>query len=624
MLQSIRSGAQTKGFRVIIFLIVLSFAGFGIEQVLFSGQGTSVAEVNGTEITPQELQVAIDTQKRQLIQIFGDGIDPSMLEDDRLRPRALEELIERTVLLQAANANTMVASSRAIGQIVAGIEAFQLDGQFNPDQYKVVLANAGYTPERFRREQAQQLILMQVQQGVLDTEFVTQRELTAAAEAAAEERDVRYLIIDRASLVDPSAIAEVAVQQAYDQEPDRWVTEESVLADYILLAQQDFLQPVDEDALAEQFEAVKSEYTVLEQARISHILLIQGDDETSEDYARRIDDVAAKIASGDDFAELAATLSDDIGSASLGGELGFTDGTVFPEEMEAAITDLDVGAVSAPVETDAGIHFIRVEERIAGETPDYDALRAELAESMQAAEAQQLLLVTVDELREISFNAGDLQQPGEVLGVDVRRSEPVTRSAGTGIFAEPTVREALFSDEVYGAGNNSAVVELSDNRFAVVRVAEREEPRILPLSEVEPVIRAELEVNAARAAEAALLESLRSRRLSGERLEEIANADGYEWRVELGARRSGGLLPAAVQELAFRMQVAEEPGLMSVPLSDAELAVVELAAVERGTLDNLSPPEREMLTGQLSDLQGQLSLLEYRSALRSNADVITR
>ena len=624
MLQSIRSGAQTKGFRVIIFLIVLSFAGFGIEQVLFSGAGTSVAEVNGTEITPQELQVAIDTQKRQLIQIFGDGIDPSMLEDDRLRPRALEELIERTVLLQAANANTMVASSRAVGQIVAGIEAFQLDGQFNPDQYKVVLANAGYTPERFRREQAQQLILMQLQQGVLDTEFVTQTELTAAAEAAAEERDVRYLIIDRTALLDPSAITEVAIQQAYDQEPDRWVTEETVRADYILLAQQDFLQPVDEEALAEQFETVKSEYTVAEQARISHILLIQGDDESGEDYARRIDDVAAKIANGEDFAELAAALSDDVGSASLGGGLGFTDGTAFPEAMEEAITDLDVGAVSAPVETDAGIHFIRVEERIAGETPDYDSLRAELTESMQASEAQRLLLVTVDELREISFNAGDLQQPGEVLGLEVRRSEPVARSSGTGIFTEPSVREALFSDEVYGAGNNSAVVELSDNRFAVVRVAERAEPRILPLTEVAPVIRAELEVNAARAAEEALLESLRSRRVAGERLEEIANTEGYEWRVELGARRSGGLLPAAVQDLAFRMQVAEEPELMSVPLSDAELAVVELAAVERGTLDSLSSPEREMLAGQLSDLQGQLSLLEYRSALRSNADVITR
>lgn len=47
MLQSIRSGAQSTGFRVIIFLIILSFAGFGLEQVLFGGTGTSVAEVNG-------------------------------------------------------------------------------------------------------------------------------------------------------------------------------------------------------------------------------------------------------------------------------------------------------------------------------------------------------------------------------------------------------------------------------------------------------------------------------------------------------------------------------------------------------------------------------------------------
>ena len=126
MLQSIRSGAQSTGFRVIIFLIILSFAGFGLEQVLFGGTGTSVAEVNGTEITPQELQVAIENQKRQLMQIFGDDIDPAILDDDRIRPQALEELIERTLLLQAANNNAMVASDRTVGQIVASVEAFKV------------------------------------------------------------------------------------------------------------------------------------------------------------------------------------------------------------------------------------------------------------------------------------------------------------------------------------------------------------------------------------------------------------------------------------------------------------------------------------------------------------------
>ena len=105
MMQSIRAGSKSTGFKIVIFLIILSFAGFGLEQVIFGNSGTSVAEVNGTEITPQELQVAIEAQKRQLMQIFGDNIDPEMLDDDRIRPRALDEMIERTILLQAATEN---------------------------------------------------------------------------------------------------------------------------------------------------------------------------------------------------------------------------------------------------------------------------------------------------------------------------------------------------------------------------------------------------------------------------------------------------------------------------------------------------------------------------------------
>ena len=160
MMQSLRSGAQSTGARVLVLLIVLSFAGFGLESVLFGGSGTSVAEVNGVEITPQELQIAVENQKRQLMQIFGEDIDPAMLDDDRISPRALEGLIERNLLLQEAEGQSLAASSKTIGELVASVDAFFVDGQFDADQYNVTLANAGYTPERFRREQAQQIVLI--------------------------------------------------------------------------------------------------------------------------------------------------------------------------------------------------------------------------------------------------------------------------------------------------------------------------------------------------------------------------------------------------------------------------------------------------------------------------------
>ena len=624
MMQSIRAGTKNTGFRVMIFLIILSFAGFGLEQVIFGNSGTSVAEVNGTEITPQELQVAIEAQKRQLMQIFGDNIDPEMLDDDRIRPRALDEMIERTILLQAATENAMVASSRAIGEIVGSIEAFKVDGAFSADQYKVVLANAGYSAERFRREQAQQIILSQLQQGVLASDFVTKTELVAAAEATAEERDVRYLIVPSDELRSSAEVSEDAVRQVYDRDPSVWTSEETVVADYIVISRDDFLSPVDPAALEEQFESVREEYTVAEQTLIAHILLIQGDDETVESYTRRIDDTASRIAAGEDFADLAAELSDDVGSATLGGELGFTDGTVFPEAMEMAVSELGVGEVSAGVETDAGTHFIRIQERVAGETPDYGRLKDELAKSMQEAEAEQTLLVTVDELRDLSFNAADLRQPADALSLSVAQSLPVSLSSGDGVFAERSVRETLFSEEVYEAGNNSAILELSGNRFVVVRVAEKRPAEILPFSKVARTIRSNLETSAEVAAKLALVESLRSRRDAGERLEEIAKAEDYEWRVELGARRIGSLLPAEVVTLAFSMKQGVGASLDSTNLVNGDLAIVELASVEPGRLDNLSSGEQDVMSTQLAQLQGQLSMLEYRTALRSNADIVTR
>ena len=159
MLQSMRQSTQSTAAKVIIGLIVLSFAAFGLETLLPGGAGTSVAEVNGEEITPFALQEAVTQQKRQLISVLGDDIDPALLDDDRLQPRALESLIQRALLLQKTAELNLVASEAQVGKSITSIEAFQLNGVFSPDAYRSVLANAGFTPERFRRSQAEDIVL---------------------------------------------------------------------------------------------------------------------------------------------------------------------------------------------------------------------------------------------------------------------------------------------------------------------------------------------------------------------------------------------------------------------------------------------------------------------------------
>ncbi len=625
MLQSMRQGAQSATAKVIIGLIVLSFAAFGLETLLPGGTGTSVAEVNGEEITPFALQEAVTQQKRQLVSILGEDIDPAMLDDERLQPRALESLIQRALLLQKALELNLVASDAQIGKSITAIDAFQLNGSFSPEAYKSVLANAGYTPERFRRLQAEDILLTQLQTGVSESEFVTQQELSAMADLIAEERDVRYLVIPEGTLVADGALSENALRTYYDTHQSDFLNPEQVVVDYILITPDEFRERASEEVVRQQFESVRDEYTVTTQSRVSHILLIPGEEESEADFARRVSEVSERLDLAEDFAVIAQTFSDDIGSASLGGELGFTDGTAFPEEMEAAIASLQApGEISAAVVTDAGTHFIRLEERIAGETVSYDDVKDELRDSIESAEAERALLVAVEELRDLVFNAPDLNGPAEAIGGTVERSAAFSREFGTGLFADSALREIAFSDDVFQEGNNSEVVELSGKRFAVVRINEVKAAQTAPFSEVEAQItdrlRAELEASALTELQVRAEQSL----AEGASFEEIAASLGLEWRVELATTRLASQLPRPVLEAAFAMPAGKRTELRAVVVPGDGHAIIQLARVTPGSVDSLTQSEAESLIARRGAEQQRLSFGEYVKYQRDTADIVIR
>lgn len=625
MLQSMRQGAQSTAAKIIIGLIVLSFAAFGLETLLPGGAGSSVADVNGEEISPFALQEAVTQQKRQLVSILGDNIDPAMLDDDRLQPRALESLIQRTLLLQKSVALNLIASEAQVGKSITAMEAFQLNGAFSPDAYRSVLANAGYTPERFRRAQAEDIVLTQLQTAISETEFITPNELSAAANVIAEERDVRYLVVSDADLVPPDAVSDEGLQQYYEDNQATFFNPEQLIADYILLEASSFAVTVDESVVEEQYEAVKDEYVVAEQARVSHILLIQGDDESDSDYSQRITAVSERLALGELFTDLAGELSDDLGSASMGGELGFTDGTAFPDEMEEAIALLaSPGDISQPVETDAGTHFIRLEERISGDSVDYESVREELRASIEASEAERGLLVAVEELRDLVFNAVDLGEPAQALGTVVSQSNAFSRDEGEGIFADERLREIAFSADVKDAGNNSEVIELSGKRFAVVRVSEVREPQVAPFSEVETEVRAALEAELEAASLIEIRGNAESMLGAGESLEVVAQSLGLEWRVELAATRLSSQLPRPVLEAAFAMPDGQARKLQAVPVPGEGYAMVQLARISPGDAQSLSGAETEQLEGLRTGEQRQLSFDEFLLHQRDVADIVIR
>lgn len=620
MLQNIRQQVQGTTAKIVVGLIVVSFSLFGIESILVGGGGNEIAEVNGEPIQPQELQQALDTQKRRLIAMMGESLDPSLLDDERLRPQALEALINRKLLMQSAGEMGLTISNQEIGTLVASMEQFQVDGAFSPEVYKSVLASAGYTPSYFKQSLYDDMLVNQLRSGIAGSEFATPAELEVNTRVISEQRDLRYFTIPREQLSNPVQFTDAQIQAYYDAHQDNFRTPESVDLDYLELTPDDFREPVEESAVLEAYELAKQESQFQTQNRVSHILFESGDEGEVGD---RIAKAQEKLAAGEPFADVAREFSDDIGSAEKGGDLGYTSGNTFPTAMETAITQLQPGVVSGPVQTEAGTHLILVTERNEGKQASLEEMRSQLTENIQMEEARSVLLQTVESLKDLSFNSEDLTYPASELGLTVERADGVMRTQNEGLFANATLIEAAFSEDVLQAGNNSEVIELPDNRFVVLSVRRHNTPELKPLDSVRGEVVAALAEETARAAVIAKAGQVLEKLHTGVPLDQVVAELGYELQIEMGVDRRNTLVAPDVLRRVFELPA---PGAGSrsadyVLAPNGDAVVVELLQVKSGDYESLPVADQTQLEQVLTDEFGGLIDREFQRGLRDSAEI---
>ena len=616
MLQDIRSNIQGTMAKIIIGLIVISFSIFGIESLLFSGGSNAVAEVNGDEISAFALQQEVSLLQRQLLGMLGENADPALLDETMLTEQATQSLVQRTLVTQAADDMQLTVSDQIISEIIASMEQFQIDGQFSRELFQSRLASSGFTPSLFRQRLVEDVLQTQLRAGIGSSSFVTEAELDNAARISAEERDLRYVTLPLGRYRDAVSVDEAAIREYYESNSEQFMSPESLDLDYLELTLDDYREPVDEARVREEFDLVRDEFEVSEDARVSHILF----EGAADDRAQRLAEARAAIDAGMEFADAAANYSDDIGSSAGGGDLGYTAGDTFPEPMEEAIARLAVGEMGS-VETEAGTHLLLVTDRRAGSAVTFAEVRDELEQRLQERDASAALLSDVERLRDIAFNAADLTAPAAELQRSVQRAQGVTRSGGEAPFDSPRLLRAAFSEDVLEAGHNSEVIELSPQRFLVLRVARRNPPAPQPLADVRAAIAVQLRdaqaLDNARQAGEAMLQQLRG----GASVEQLANDAGLEWQVELGARRDSTRLAPPLRQRLFALPVPAAGPVRDLVAGDDTLYVLELTRVTPGSLETLSADERAALRRRLAGEDANTLLAQYEAALRADADI---
>ncbi|SHM42278.1 SurA N-terminal domain-containing protein [Phytopseudomonas punonensis] len=616
MLQNIRDNSQGWIAKTIIGLIVVLMALTGVDAIITgTGNSQNAADVNGKKISQNELNQAVEMQRRQLLQQLGKDFDPALLDEKLLREASLKGLIERALLIKGAEDSKFAFSQAALDQVIVQTPEFQVEGRFNADRFDQVIRQLGYTRMQFRQMLKQEMLIGQLRAGLSGSGFVTDEEVAAFARLEKQTRD----FATRTIKADPATVkvSDDDVKAYYDAQQTQFMSPEQVVLEYVELKKDAFFSQVsvtDEELKA----AYDSEISNLaEQRDAAHILIEVGGDVSEEQAKAKIEDLQKRLQKGEDFAALAKEFSQDPGSASEGGDLGYAGKGVYDPAFEDALYALNKDEVSAPVRTEFGWHLIKLLGVQAPEVPTLSSMKEKLETDLKAQRVEQRFVEATKQLEDAAFESSDLAQPAQELGLKVQTSEPFGRQGGQGIAANRQVLQAAFSQEVMEDGSNSGAIELDPNTLVVIRVKEHRKPQQLGLEQVSDSIRAQLTKTRASEAAKAAGEALVTELSDGK-----AKPEGAEWQVvEAATRNQDGVDPAVLQAL-FRMPkpTDEKSEFSGIALANGDFVVIRLKGVSEPE-QALSDEEKAMYRRFLASRSGQQDFAAFRKQLESKADI---
>lgn len=629
MLQILRD--KTTGWVAIAIVLVLAvpFAFFGVENYFQQQVPTYIAKINKVEIGQDQFRERFEDYRSRMRDMLGDNYDARQFDTPMVKRQVLESLIDEEVLRQHAESSGLVVAPEALQKEIGAIEAFHVDGRFDLNQYRMVLANARMTPRIFEARMVKDLRTRALPLSVGSTGVVTDSYVENYLSLRDQLRTFEYVLLPVPTDESVGEIDDADITAYYDGHSELYQKAETVTVEYVELegSKLEVTGVADESTLRERYEENKTRYVEPEQRLVSHILIQvspNADAQAVQEAREEAELIVAKAREDDaDFAELAREYSQDPGSSASGGELGWIERGVTDQAFEDALFSMQSG-ISDPVKGSDGWHVIwlRDVQEEAGKT--FEDVRAELEDEYLASERERAYSDAAGRLIDAIYrDPSTLEHAAEDLGLTVKTAGPFTRAGGTGIFATPEVVRALFSDTVLVQRLVSDLIEPTPDHGIAFRIIEHVPTAVRPLEEVREqvtaAVRAERLAELGQAELAKALEAIDSR----EALATWAEAHDLEVKTAEKIGRSSAVVDPAIARSVFALP---HPADNAVSIGSAQLigganAVIALSEVTKADLSSVDAAQREQLRNQLADAIAMIEATALVSALRKEAKI---
>ncbi len=457
MLSSIKEKIKGWVAYVIIALIVVPFALFGVSEYFTGTSNVVVATIGSDDISKETFLSEFELQKRRLQQELGKSYTAEV--NQAVKMQTINSMINRHLLEQLAEQLGYATTQHELQVFIQSNDVFKVDGKFSVDRYRQLLRLSGFSDVEYEALQTNELTQNQIKYNFLDSAFITPSALKRVQLLNDQKRQFSYILLSVKEHSKNVKVNSKSVKEFYESQKKAFFEPQKVKVDFVELSFKQVAKNIEvsEDELFNFYEDESVRFTTEEERKAQHILV------ESKILA---DSIVAEIKAGGDFTELAIKHSIDTGSKDNGGDLGFFGLGVMVPEFESKVFSMKVGEVSVPVKTDFGYHIIKLTEIKASAVKPFEEVRDELTKLYTERAAQKLVYKLTDNFSNLAYEAS-LEEVAAQMDLKLKTSVFFPQNSKN---YDAKFIAAAYSDAVLNKGENSEPIELGKDKLVVLRI----------------------------------------------------------------------------------------------------------------------------------------------------------
>ena len=495
MLEQIRSRTQTTFAKVILVIIIIPFALFGIDSYLSSvGNDVYIANVNGEPITSNELQ---KTQSQFIAQIKSqdESTDPGVFESIEFKKAVLEKLISNKLVSQAVKNSGFYISDKQVGTYIAGMPEFQSNGKFSQEQYDEVLKINNLTPKKFDISIKKDLGSQQLKGSLDRLVYTPKNKIQYLVDLTYQKRDVSIYELKQDNFKKKIDLSDTALNKVYEESKSSFIRPDQVKINFVIHSVAGIVPniKISDEEVKNYFTNNLNRYQADQQRRAKHILFTLNPEMSSEEI-NKIKDKALNVLNDIKknpkmFKDAATKYSQDTESAKNGGDLGFFSRGDMTKVFEDVVYSMSKNEVSDLVQTEFGYHIIMLTD-IKGKKADFKTVKNQIKGELIFNAALAEYGSSAEDFSNIVYERSEsLQEVAKKFELKIEESEWLSFEDAKKFFNNEAFAQAIFDKNAIDEKKNIPAIEASPNNLVAARVVDFRPSTAKPFEEVKDKIK---------------------------------------------------------------------------------------------------------------------------------------